>query len=77
MFALNVKRVSVLIRTNHKDRISFYLAASSPFNNGEDACAEMDAAKGTGVDWVRDNMELEPEIIDASSKNKMKFSREE
>jgi hypothetical protein len=60
---LRVKRCSVLIRQG-TDHISMVLDAPTPYPNmGYDAVLNIEAQKGYGIEWVRKNCHLEPEII--------------
>ena len=77
MTQITVKRASVMLREGCMDRIALYLDAEPLTCFSEDeVCADLDAAAGTGVEWVRKNIGLEPEIIDARNKTPMKFSRD-
>lgn len=74
---LKVTRASVVLRDDEIDRIALYLEADSPFPAmGYEASADLTSANGTGVEWVRKNVGIEPEIIDLRGRPKLKFSRE-
>ena len=63
---LNIKKITVLLRDGHPDKITFDLDLTSPFPKmGYEPYASLDAEPGYGVQWCKDNFHIEPEVIDA------------
>lgn len=66
-FHMLITRVSVVLRDNAADLISVYTDFPSPFPPTVDdspLSLTFQAAKGTGVEYVRKNFGIEPEVID-------------
>lgn len=66
-----IKRVRVIEVEDEMDRIEMYLeTATACPTMGYDPVATMLAEKGFGAAWVRTALELEPEIVNLTEKNK-------
>ncbi len=69
MESFKITRVSVLVGLHGTDKVNLYLDSPTPFPKmGYEACAVVDAAKGYGVTWVKENISagIPVEIIDCS-----------
>jgi hypothetical protein len=61
---LNVKRVVVLESEHKTDEIHIYVDLPSPIPIFNDPTfLQLDATKGTGVQYVKDNFGIEPDAI--------------
>lgn len=69
MPTLRVKSASVLIDSG-PDKITLNLDYPSTFVVYPDECAiaRIEATKGTGIQWVRETLGLEPEVIDVGGR---------
>jgi len=64
MLPFPIKKVVVLL-THGTDKISIDLDGPTPFPEMQYALhANIDARAGYGVQWVRDNLGITPEVID-------------
>lgn len=68
-FLLNIRKVTVVTRELGTDIITVWttLPPGCPGLDPTDASLTMDAAKGTGVQYVRDNFGIEPEVIESDA----------
>ena len=62
---LKVKRATVLLSKHSSDHINLELDMPTPFPTmGYPAHATIQAEAGCGVQWVKDNLGMEAEVID-------------
>lgn len=70
--SLTATRVTVLLLDHSTDLVTIRttLAPTLPAFPDEPAVFKTECAINTGIEWVRKNLGVEPEVIDARSKTK-------
>ena len=65
---MNILKIAVVTRPGHSDSISVYTALPGPFPAYKDdlLVLKFEALKGSGVDYVRNNFRIEPEVVNIS-----------
>ena len=64
---LNIKKISVLINFQFADVVQVYTDMPSPFPNYKGCLSfSFQTDQGTGVEYVRDNFGVDPEVINAA-----------
>lgn len=64
---ISVSKVTVII-SDGEDQVVMTLKAPTPYPNLNYAAqATLRAAQGHGIQWVRETMKVEPEVIDVSA----------
>jgi hypothetical protein len=68
---IDIQKITVMIRDIGTDQITINTNMSNPFPSeisDSNLVLEFEAPKGTGIDYVRNNFNIEPDIIDTTKK---------
>lgn len=71
---MKVTKVIVVLRNNQPDSIALYVGYSDPSYPEQELSLDMKAPINSGVKWVKDNLNIDPEIVDARIQS-IPFSR--
>lgn len=65
--SIRIPKITVLLRDNHMDLVTIDLDMRPSIldGTGEIPSASVQATAGYGVQWVKENFSIEPEVIDA------------